>query len=62
MTKSARVRVRIEPDLKEHAEQVFHSLGIEEHEGLEGIAVFTSCIFIETPHKTKFFNPCFNFT
>jgi hypothetical protein len=57
MTKSARVRVRIEPDLKEHAEQFFHSLGIEEHEGLEGIAVFTSCIFIETPHKTKFFNP-----
>ena len=28
MSKSAMVRARIEPDLKEHAEEVFHSLGI----------------------------------
>ena len=34
-----------------------------EHEGLEGIAAFTLYVFIEIPHKTKFFNPCFkNFT
>ena len=28
MSKSVMVRARIEPDLKEHAEEVFHSLGI----------------------------------
>jgi DNA-damage-inducible protein J len=28
MSKSAMLRARIEPDLKEHAEQVFHSFGI----------------------------------
>jgi DNA-damage-inducible protein J len=28
MSKSAMVRARIEPDLKQHAEEVFHNLGI----------------------------------
>ena len=37
-----------------------HLFHHEEHEGLEGVAVFTSCVFIEPPHKTKLFNPCFN--
>lgn len=28
MSKSAMVRARIEPDLKQHAEEIFHNLGI----------------------------------
>jgi DNA-damage-inducible protein J len=28
MSKSAMVRARIEPDLKQHAEEVFHTLGM----------------------------------
>ena len=37
-----------------------HLFHHEEHEGLEGIAAFTSYIFIETPHKATLFNSCFN--